>query len=264
MPGTLASTEEKIREIEDEIRRTPVNKATEKHVGRLRAKLARLREEAERPKGKRQGGPGVRKAGDATVALAGYPSVGKSTLLNLITEATSQVGDYDFTTLRAVPGILTHRGARIQLLDLPGLTEGASRGRGRGREVLSQARIADLLLLVTDVERPDPGPLLKELRDGGLRVNEKPPRITLHPKDRGGLTVTQTKRQTRLEEETVRAVAREWGVVNGDIVLQEDVSLERLVDFFAGNRVYLPAILVLNKIDLLSGEDLAHRRGALK
>ncbi|MFQ5552738.1 MAG: GTP-binding protein, partial [Thermoplasmata archaeon] len=78
----MASLEERIQEIEEEIRRTPYNKATQKHLGRLRARLARLREEAARPKGSRQEGPGIRKAGDATVALAGYPSVGKSTLLN--------------------------------------------------------------------------------------------------------------------------------------------------------------------------------------
>ncbi len=258
--GMVPSTEARMQEIEEEIRRTPYNKATQKHLGVLRAKLAKLREEAARPKGPRREGAGVRKAGDGTVALTGYPSVGKSTLLNVITEASSQVGEYDFTTLRAVPGMLAHRGAKIQLLDLPGLAEGAARGRGRGREVLSQARIADLLLLIVDVERADPGPLLRELYDGGLRLNETPPRVSVHRTDRGGLTVAFSVRQTRLDEETVRAVAREWGLLNGEIVLQEDLDLERLVDCFAANRVYVPAILVLNKIDLITGKALARLR----
>ncbi|MEE9173567.1 MAG: GTPase, partial [Thermoplasmata archaeon] len=122
----VPSTDARMQEIEEEIRRTPYNKATQKHLGVLRAKLAKLREEAARPKGPRREGTGVRKAGDGTVALTGYPSVGKSTLLNVITEASSRVGEYDFTTLRAVPGMLAHRGARIQLLDLPGLAEGAA------------------------------------------------------------------------------------------------------------------------------------------
>ncbi|MEE9592757.1 MAG: GTPase [Thermoplasmata archaeon] len=253
----LASTEERMHEIEEEIRRTPYNKATQKHLGRLRAKLAKLREDVARPKGPRREGPGLRKAGDATVAIAGYPSVGKSTLLNLITEAASQVGDYDFTTLRAVPGILAHRGARIQLLDLPGLTEGAAQGRGRGREVLSQARIADLALLMVDVERPDPEPLWRELHDGGLRLNEAHPRVTVHRTDRGGLKVIFSVPQTGLDEDTVRAVAREWGLLNGEVVVQEDLTLQRLVDHFAGNRVYVPALLVLNKIDLIEETTLA-------
>ncbi|MFQ5552118.1 MAG: GTPase, partial [Thermoplasmata archaeon] len=196
----------------------------------------------------------------ATVALAGYPSVGKSTLLNIITEATSQVGEYDFTTLRAVPGILAHRGARIQLLDLPGLTEGAARGRGRGREVLSQVRVADLLLLMVDVERPDPGPLVRELYDGGLRLNETPPRVSVRKTDRGGLSVVFSVPQTDLDEETVSAVAREWGLINGEIALQEDLSLARLVDHLAGNRVYVPGLIVLNKIDLVGSEVVADIR----
>lgn len=259
----LSSSEARIQEIEEEIRRTPYNKATQKHLGQLRAKLAKLREEIARPRGPRQEGTGLRKAGDATVALAGYPSVGKSTLLNVITEATSQVGDYDFTTLRAVPGMLAHRGAKIQLLDLPGLTEGAARGRGRGREVLSQARIADLLLLMVDVERPDPGQLLRELHGGGIRVNEMPPRISVRRTDRGGLSVVLSASQSHLDEETVQAVAREWGLLNGEIVLHEDLGLERLVDHLVGNRVYVPAFLVLNKTDLITRKALARLRGDL-
>lgn len=253
----LASPEKRIQEIEEEIRRTPYNKATQKHVGRLRAKLARLREEAARPKGARQEGPGIRKAGDATVALTGYPSVGKSTLLNVITEAASQVGEYDFTTLQAVPGILAHRGAKIQLLDLPGLTKGAASGWGRGREVLSQVRIADLLLLMVDVERPDPRPLLTELQAAGIRVNEAPPKVLVRRRIRGGLAISVPTKQTELDEDLIREVVREWGIINAEVVVREDLTLERLNDHLAGNRVYVPGLVVLNKVDLMGDDDMA-------
>lgn len=264
LKGPLPSAEDRIREIEEEIRRTPYNKATQKHLGRLRARLARLKEDAARPKGGGGDREGLRKAGDATVALAGYPSVGKSTLLNLITEATSQVGEYDFTTLRAVPGILSHRGANIQLLDLPGLTQGAAQGRGRGREVLSQVRTADLLLFMVDVQNSDPLPLISELRAGGIRINEAPPRVTIRRTDRGGLGVVLAVRQTELDEETVRAVAREWGLFNGEVVVQEDLRLERLVDHLAGNRIYVPGLIVLNKIDLVGRDIVAGIRANLE
>ncbi len=149
--GTM-SIEQQIRALEEEIKRTPYNKATEHHIGRLKAKLARLREEAEKQKAKtaRQAFS-LKKEGDATAVLIGYPSVGKSTLLNKLTGAKSEVADYDFTTLKPVPGILNYKGASIQIIDVPGIIEGAASGRGRGKEIISAVRVADLIIIVADV-----------------------------------------------------------------------------------------------------------------
>ncbi|MCK4718817.1 MAG: 50S ribosome-binding GTPase, partial [Thermoplasmata archaeon] len=105
----MASIREQIEEIEDEIFKTAKNKATEHHVGKLKAKVARLKEEMEkRAKSSSGGGTGygVRKSGNATVGLVGFPSVGKSTLLVDITEAKSEIGAYQFTTLTIIPGIM--------------------------------------------------------------------------------------------------------------------------------------------------------------
>ncbi|MFQ5838243.1 MAG: OBG GTPase family GTP-binding protein [Thermoplasmata archaeon] len=252
----MTSPEDRIKEIEEEIRRTPYNKATQGHVGRLKARLAKLREDSAKPKGP-QAARGVRKSGDATVAIVGFPSVGKSTLLNRITEARSKVGSYDFTTLRAVPGLLSHRGARIQLLDLPGIARGAAGGRGRGREVLSHVRIADLLVLMIDVAQRDLGILLAELSAAGIRVNEDPPRVLLRRRDRGGIEVSFTVRQRELEEEAIKEVLKEWGIANAELVVRDDLTLDQLVDSLAGNRVYVPGIVVLNKVDLVPGEEVA-------
>jgi len=75
------SLDEEITAIEDEIRKTPYNKATSHHIGKLKAKLSRLKEEVQKRASSKGGGEGysVRKSGDATVVLVGYPSVGKST-----------------------------------------------------------------------------------------------------------------------------------------------------------------------------------------
>ena len=78
--------EEKIKDIEEEIQKTPYNKATSHHIGKLKAKLSKLKEESlQRSSGGSKGqGFHVKKSGDATVVLVGFPSVGKSTLLNEI------------------------------------------------------------------------------------------------------------------------------------------------------------------------------------
>jgi len=65
----------------------------------------------------------VMKSGDARVALIGFPSVGKSTLLSTVTATESVVAAYEFTTLTCGPGVIKYEGAEIQLLDLPGIIE---------------------------------------------------------------------------------------------------------------------------------------------
>ena len=75
------------------------------------------------------------------MALVGFPSVGKSTFLSKITKTKSETAAYAFTTLTAIPGVLEYGGAEIQILDLPGIIEGASEGKGRGRQVISAAKV---------------------------------------------------------------------------------------------------------------------------
>ena len=224
------SLADKIAEIEEEIANTKYNKATQHHVGKLKAKLAQLREEvvasSSGPKGS---GYGVRKAGDATVALVGLPSVGKSTLLNCLTDAESETGSYAFTTLDVVPGVLKYRDANIQILDLPGLIEGAARGAGRGKEVLSVIRSADLIVHVIDALEPAPHVILKELTDSGVRLNSRPPNGSISKTGIGGIEVISTILQD-LEDEAIKSIVREYGIVNAQVVFREKVIIDDIVD----------------------------------
>jgi len=111
---------EKIKAIQDEIGRTQLNKATEHHVGLLKAKIAKLKREQEavqiKKSSKKSDGFDVRRTGDATVVIIGLPSVGKSTLLNALTGSKSTVGAFQFTTVTVVPGVLDYRGAKYRCL----------------------------------------------------------------------------------------------------------------------------------------------------
>ena len=254
-----SSIEEQIKEIEEEILSTQKNKATEHHIGKLKAKIARLRAEIEkhRSSGGKGKGFSIKKSGDATVALVGFPSVGKSTLLNQLTDAYSEVGHYEFTTLDVIPGMMIYRGARIQLLDLPGLISGASIGKGKGREILSALRNADLLLLMIEAGRIyEFNIITKELYDAGLRLNTHKPDVIIRKTGQGGIII-HTPTSLDLSIKTIKAIASEY-VTNAEITIRENITEDQLIDIFIDNRKYLPAIVVLNKIDRYNREELSH------
>lgn len=248
--------QEKIREIEEEMKRTQKNKATEYHLGVLKAKIAQLRRELLMPKkgGASGGGFDVKKSGDATVAIIGLPSVGKSTLLNKITNAESKTAAYAFTTLTCIPGLMEYRNAKIQLLDLPGIIEGAHQGRGRGREVIAVARSADLLLVIVEARHPGQlNVILRELEGFGIRVNKTPPHIVFTKTHKGGIVIDHTVPLTRVTRSETLAALNEYGHFNANVIFRSDSTVDELIDVLEGNRVYLPAVFTANKVDEAPG-----------
>lgn len=248
----MATIEEQIKELEEQISKTKYNKATEGHIGKLKAKIARLSEEEEKRRASKGPTKGfyVKKAGNATVALVGFPSVGKSTLLNQLTGAKSEVGAYHFTTLDVVPGVMEYNHAKIQILDMPGLIKDASRGKGRGREVIAAARSADVILLVVDIFNPNMDVLFRELYNAAIRLNQKKPDVVITHSDHGGIQVKPTLKLTKITVETIKDMTAAYGHVNATVVVREDIDVEQMLDVLAGNRVYIKAVMAINKVDL--------------
>ncbi|MBU2592481.1 MAG: GTPase [Patescibacteria group bacterium] len=245
----------KVEKLEQEIRETPYHKGTEHYLGLLKAKAAKLKRELgekEEKSSKGGAGYGVRKQGDASCILIGPPSAGKSTLLNAITNAKSKVGDYGFTTLNVIPGMMFYQGARIQILDVPGLVTGAAKGKGGGRKILSTARSADLVLLITDTERIDWFEKAKEeLYQNGVRLDLSKPKIKVVKKTRGGIEIIDPF--SSFNRETVISVALEFGLKNAQISFGEPInSIDEMIDVFAENRAYLPCLELVSKADRLA------------
>ena len=108
---------------------------------------------------------------------------------------------------QAIPGVIEYKGARIQLLDLPGIIEGASQGRGRGRQVVSSkcdytirdfltlriwqsaAKTADLILIMLDVTKSEEQRRLLEfeLDAVGIRLNKNKPDVVFKKRTTGGV-----------------------------------------------------------------------------
>jgi len=258
---------EKIKAIQDEMARTQVNKATEHHLGLLRAKIAKLKREQETKSKKTTVSDGfdVRRAGDATVVLIGLPSVGKSTILNRLTSAKSSIGAFQFTTLTVVPGMMEYRGAKIQVLDLPGIIKGASSGKGLGKRILSVARNADLVLLILDVFQPyHEDVLVTELANIGIRLNQKPPNIIIEKTGIGGISIAQQVKLTKISEKLLKDILHVYGITSARVVIREDVTSDQIVDLLSGSKTYAKALTIINKIDLVDDEFLKDLKSKIK
>lgn len=252
----MASDKERIEELKRLISDSKYNKATQHAIGRYKAQLAKLKEKvAQKEKGTGDtSGYHVEKTGDATVVLLGFPSAGKSTLLNALTGAESEIGSYDFTTLSVEPGVLKHRGAQLQILDVPGIVEGASNGKGRGREVLSVLRSADLVAVIVDGTRPDRHEvILEEIHDVGIRLDQDEPDVKISKKGKDGLSIASTVALEPSEEQLKEAL-RGYGIPNADVVIRDPVSIDQFIDCIEGNKHYVPSVTVLNKADLLTDD----------
>ncbi|EFE40421.1 hypothetical protein TRV_04904 [Trichophyton verrucosum HKI 0517] len=210
-------------------------------------KLARLRAQLLEPTGGSGSGGGagfdVSKSGDARISLVGFPSVGKSTFLSKITKTKSEVAAYSFTTLTAIPGVLEYGGSEIQILDLPGIIEGAAEGRGRGRQVISAAKTSDLILMVLDAtKKAEQRALLEaELEAVGIRLNREVPNIYLKVKKAGGMKITFQSPPKYLDEKMLYNILRDYKVLNCEVL-----------NLFDSSNRPIPSLYVYNKIDSVS------------
>jgi len=245
---------EQIKQFQEELRKTKYNKRTQHHIGLVKAKIARLREKQEKRKkgGKKGEGYAVSRSGDATVLLLGFPSVGKSTLLNALTNAESDIGAYAFTTLKVVPGTLEHNHAKIQILDVPGIVKGASDGTGRGKEVLSVMRNADMALILLEVNHPGHLPvILKEVHNTNIRLNQHKPDVRIRKTTKNGIRVGRTVK-TVTTDKTIKGILSEFRIHNAEVLIREKIDEDQLIDIIEDNKIYMPAVTVVTKADMVS------------
>ena len=260
---------EKIKELEAEIAKTKYNKRTQHAIGLMKAKLAMLKERALQRSsvGKAKGDERfiVRKTGDGTVVLLGFPSVGKSTLLNKLTKAKSDIAAYAFTTLSVVPGMMNYKFAKIQIIDVPGIVSGAASGRGRGKEVLGIIRNADLILILVDAMYPEHhNAILKEVYETGVRINQEKPDVKITKKARGGIGVGTTVKLTKTDKKTIIDIAREMKINNTNILIRTDIDADQFIDVIEGNKKYTKSLTIITKTDLVDEKRLNEIKQKIK
>ena len=174
-----------------------------------------------------------------------------------------------------MPGQVQYNGAAIQMLDLPGIIQGAKDGKGRGRQVIAVAKTCHLIFIVLDVNKPltDKRVIESELEGFGIRINKEPPNIVFKKKDKGGISITNTVPLSHIDHEVcitrslcdmqadvsqeIKAVMSEYKISSADIAIRCDATIDDLIDVLeAKSRSYIPVIYALNKIDSISIEEL--------
>lgn len=250
--------EEKISATEELIRVTPKHKGTEKLLKTLKRRMAKLRRELRETRERRVGrggGPSfaVRKEGAAQVALVGLPNSGKSKLLRELTGARPEVADYSFTTREPVPGMMEFEDVQIQLVEVPAIVKGSSLGKGLGVQPLSAVRNADAIALIVDGSANPPEQiqiLVDELAAAGVKVNQRPPKITIQRRSTGGVEIRGAEMVEGGEVE-IKRVLQERHIHNAFVAVEEPVTSEKIEEALDESVVYRRAFILLTKCDLL-------------
>jgi small GTP-binding protein len=136
---------ERIREVRSLIAELPDYK-NGPYADLRKSLLAEIEDTRVRAKAVHRDSIAVRREGAAQIALVGPPNVGKSSVLQAVSEIQIKTGDYAFTTLRPVPALTRIGGVLVQLVEIPGLISGASDDRGGGRPLLGVLRSVDAIV----------------------------------------------------------------------------------------------------------------------
>jgi len=143
--------EERLAALEEMLATIPKHKGTDKMQADIKRRIAKLRDAQSRKKrGKSSGPDHVERAGAGQVVLVGPPNSGKSSLLAALTNAQPQIGDYPYSTVLPVPGMMAFEDVPIQLIDLPPVTAEYTEPW-----VYNHIRESDLALLVFDQSAPE-------------------------------------------------------------------------------------------------------------
>lgn len=254
---------QRIVELEKLLSLAPRHKGGERMVGDYRKKLAQLKAQLEKKRemdrARRSGGGAeegvIRKEGAGQVCLVGVTNCGKSSIINAVTNAKFDIGDYPFTTPIPTPAMLTLEDINIQLVELPGLFEG-SHEAGIGRQALSVARNTDCIALVIDLSQDidvQMKIILGELDAARIRLNKEKTAVRIERVGLGGLMIYGAQNYQGDVEEVMEYL-RARRISNIIVRFQKEATFEQLVDAMDASVAYVRAMVIATKGDTTGSE----------
>jgi ribosome-interacting GTPase 1 len=250
---------QRIVELEKLLALAPNHKGGERMLADYRKKLAQLKalfeKRREQERARRSGGGTeegvIRKEGAGQVCLIGVTNSGKSTLINSVTNAKLDVGNYPFTTAVPTPAMLKLEDINIQLVELPGVFEGSHK-TGIGRQAMAVARNTDCIALVIDLSQDvdwQMNAILGELDSARIRLNKEKTAVRVDKVGLGGHMIYGVQNyQGDIEE--VKEFLQARRITNIIVRFQKPATFQQLVDALDTSVAYVRALVIATKGDV--------------
>lgn len=248
---------DKIRLMQEFLALVPRHKGTEKLQSQVRRRISQLKEEIEKAESRRKGTKRaslMEKAGAAQVIILGPTKVGKSMLLNTVTNAKPPIGEAPFMTRKPIPGMLRYEDIQMQVVETPAVQPGLSEGKAEGTKTLNLVRNSDGIILMVDLSQDTVNQyqlLATEL--------EKAQILTARPEGEVEITKRYTGSNIQFVWEgelqdcnmtEVSQVLREYKITSALLRIRGKVTLDMIENSIFGNPTYKPTLLLANKTDL--------------
>ena len=254
---------QRIVELEKLLSLAPRHKGAERMVGDYRKKLATLKAQLDKKREQdraRRGGAGaeegvIRKEGAGQVCLIGVANSGKSSIINAVTNADLDVGDYPFTTAIPTPAMLTLEDINIQLVEIPGLFVGSSE-TSIGRQALAVVRNTDCIALVVDLSQDIENQMniiLGELDAARIRLNKEKSAVRIERVGLGGHMVYGAQNYQG-DIEDVKEYLRARKISNIIVRFQKPAAFQQFVDAMDASVAYVRAMIIATKGDAEGSE----------
>ncbi len=249
--------QEKLKALQEFLSAVPQHKGTEKLRAQVRAKIAALRREIEERRAKKAGG-GLRifpeKEGDAQVVLVSLTGAGRSSLLRRLTNAKPEIASRPFTTTKPVPGMYVSDGVMYQLIEAPPITKGAAEGEAWGPIIMTLARNADGIILLLDASKDlleQFNLIVGELEEAGITLKKPRAKVEIARGAVGGIQVIVNGKLVNCTIDDVKKLLMSYKMFNCRVIISGEATLDDVEEAILGGKVYKPAVIVVNKVDML-------------
>ncbi|MBT4870650.1 MAG: TGS domain-containing protein [Candidatus Diapherotrites archaeon] len=226
----------------------PSHKGAEKLRSEINKKIATLKSKVERLKTsstKKGSAPTmyVKKDGIGQIVIMGMPNTGKSWLLNkLVGKVLAEEADYEFATFEPVPGMAPYEGGSLQMVELPAIVEGSSKGRVQGKEIISLARNADSIIILGKKEQRDI--VANELKESKIFLNKSRPPIEVKVSTFRGIQISG-KEHLGFSEEKLIEYLKNTGFANATVIITGKIeTIEDVIEALDNSIVYKKALFL--------------------